>query len=90
MEKVFLFDVVSKLYIATDRTPVDIGRFSVCAEMIDVFLDISFIYNPPNNSNSYSDSKSSSIIKLSNGDSLLLREVDRCLALICIFKEENF
>jgi len=44
MEKAFLFEVVSKLYIATDAAPVDIGSFAMCAEMIDVFLDISFIY----------------------------------------------
>jgi len=44
MEKAFLFEVVSKLYIATDAAPVDIGIFSMCSEMIDVYLDISFIY----------------------------------------------
>jgi Ras-related GTP-binding protein C/D len=44
MEKAFLFEVVSKLYIATDSCPVDIGNFAICSEMIDVFIDISYIY----------------------------------------------
>ncbi len=44
MEKVFLFDVMNKISIATDSQPVDIENFSICSDMIDVFLDISFIY----------------------------------------------
>lgn len=48
MEKVFLFEVVSKLYIATDSAPVDITNFAICSEMIDVFIDISYIYGGSN------------------------------------------
>lgn len=44
MEKAFLFDIISKLYIATDSAPVDISNFAICSEMIDVFIDISYIY----------------------------------------------
>ena len=44
MEKAFLFDIISKLYIATDSAPVDIANFAICSEMIDVFIDISYIY----------------------------------------------
>ena len=44
MEKAFLFEIVSKLFIATDSAPVDIDSFAICSEMIDVFLDISYIY----------------------------------------------
>ena len=45
MDKVFLFEVVSKLYIATDAAPVDLNNFAMCSELIDVYLDISIIYN---------------------------------------------
>jgi len=56
MEKAYLFEVFSKLYISTDTTSpgkfkdlflkilVEILNFTMCAEMIDVFLDIAFIY----------------------------------------------
>ncbi len=44
MEKAFLFEVVTKLYISTDVSPVYIENFAICFEMIDVFIDISFIY----------------------------------------------
>lgn len=44
MEKVFLIDVVSKIYIATDSSPVDIKNYELCSDMIDVVIDISSIY----------------------------------------------
>merc|ERR1712137_1437713 len=43
IEKAFLFDVVSKIYIATDSSPVDMQSYELCCDMIDV-VDISCIY----------------------------------------------
>lgn len=44
MEKAFLFDVASKLYISTDSSPVDMQSVELCSDMIDVVLDVSGIY----------------------------------------------
>jgi len=44
VEKAFLFDVVSKIYIATDHNPVDIQSYELCSDMIDVVIDVSCIY----------------------------------------------
>lgn len=44
IEKAFLFDVLSKIYIATDSSPVDMQSYELCCEMIDVVIDISDIY----------------------------------------------
>lgn len=44
IEKAFLYDVVSKMYIATDSTPVDMQSYELCCDMIDVVIDISWIY----------------------------------------------
>lgn len=44
IEKAFLFDVVSKIYIATDSSPVDMQSYELCCEMIDVVIDVSCIY----------------------------------------------
>jgi len=44
MEKAYLFDVASKLYISTDSSPVDIQSVELCSDMIDVVLDVSGIY----------------------------------------------
>ena len=44
IEKVFLFDIVSKIYVATDSTPVEMESYELCCDMIDVVLDVSCIY----------------------------------------------
>jgi len=47
MEKAYLFDVASKLYISTDSSPVDMQSVELCSDMIDVVLDVSGIYGMP-------------------------------------------
>lgn len=44
IEKAFLFDVASKVYIATDSSPTDTQSYEICSDMIDVVLDVSEIY----------------------------------------------
>lgn len=44
IEKAFLFDVVSKIYIATDSSLVDMQAYELCCDMIDVVIDVSCIY----------------------------------------------
>lgn len=92
MEKVYLFDVISKMYIATDSFPVDLYSYELCTDLIDMVIDVSCIYGmgSDDNYNSAFDSKSSSITRLDNGLILYLREIDHLLALVCIIKEENF
>lgn len=43
-QKSFLFDVVSKIYVATDSNPVDMQSYELCSDMIDVVIDVSCIY----------------------------------------------
>ncbi|KAH8253787.1 hypothetical protein KR032_006852, partial [Drosophila birchii] len=87
IEKAFLFDVVSKIYIATDSSPVDMQTYELCCDMIDVVIDLSSIYSSEETA---FDSGSSSLIKLNNNTILYLREVNKFLALVCILREENF
>lgn len=44
VEKSFLFDLASKIYVATDGTPVHMQTYELCCDMIDVVLDITSIY----------------------------------------------
>ncbi|KAK3865589.1 hypothetical protein Pcinc_028811, partial [Petrolisthes cinctipes] len=90
IEKAFLFDVLSKIYIATDSSPVDMQSYELCCKMIDVVIDISDIYGKGDGIQVPFDKGSSSIIKLNNATVLYLREVSRFLALVCILKEDNF
>lgn len=87
IEKAFLFDVVSKIYIATDCTPVDMQSYELCCDMIDVVIDLSSIYSSEETA---FDNQSSSLIKLNNSTILYLREVNKFLALVCILREDNF
>ena len=41
IDKAFLFDVVSKIYIATDASAVDMQTYELCCDMIDVVIDLS-------------------------------------------------
>uniref|UniRef100_A0A1I8F6X7 Ras-related GTP-binding protein n=1 Tax=Macrostomum lignano TaxID=282301 RepID=A0A1I8F6X7_9PLAT len=69
LEKAFLFDVATKIYIATDPSPVDMQVYELCCDMIDLVVDVGTIY--------------------SDGTVLLLRGVDRRLALVCVLREEG-
>lgn len=43
-EKAYLFDVYSKVYIASDTTPVDMKAYELCADLIDIIVDMSEVY----------------------------------------------
>eukprot|EP00026_Physarum_polycephalum_P013793 Phypoly_transcript_14235.p1 GENE.Phypoly_transcript_14235~~Phypoly_transcript_14235.p1 ORF type:complete len:226 (+),score=34.72 Phypoly_transcript_14235:291-968(+) len=91
IEKAFLVDVVSKIYIATDSSPVDMQTYELCSDMIDVVIDISCIYGLAEGEEGLGyDKESKAVIKLNNSMVLYLREVNRYLALVCLLRESNF
>jgi len=94
MEKAFLIDVVSKIYIATDSSPVDMQTYELCSDMIDVVVDVSCIYGVSGKDEPEGlayDEQTYSVIKLNpTGMVLYLREVNRYLALVCLLREGNF
>lgn len=91
IEKSFLIDVVSKIYVATDSAPVDMQTYELCSDMIDVVVDVSCIYGMKDSVDGIAyDAQSQSIIRLNNGMILYLREVNRFLALVCLIRENNF
>ncbi|KAI5813981.1 Gtr1/RagA G protein conserved region-domain-containing protein [Pyronema omphalodes] len=102
IEKAFLFDVLSKIYIATDSSPVDVQSYEICSDFIDVIVDVSEIYgkhpdetaqpSPPLSpaaAPAENTQEVSSIIKLQNGMVLYLREINKFLALICLMRKES-
>ncbi|XP_061521378.1 ras-related GTP-binding protein C-like [Phyllopteryx taeniolatus] len=91
IEKAFLFDVVSKIYVATDSSPVDMQSYELCCDMIDVVIDVSCIYGLLDDGSGCAyDKESLAIIKLNNTTVLYLKEVTKFLALVCILREESF
>lgn len=96
IQKAFLFDVFSKIYIASDSGHVNMQHYEICSELIDVLIDVTCIYGVDSASGTGSkfDKKSSSFIKLGNSNPsenivLYLREVDKCLALVCLISESE-
>jgi Ras-related GTP-binding protein C/D len=47
MEKAYLFDTISKIYVASDTRPIDMEVYEMCSDYIDVILDISELYSYP-------------------------------------------
>ncbi|XP_026106852.1 ras-related GTP-binding protein D isoform X3 [Carassius auratus] len=91
IEKAFLFDVVSKIYIATDSSPVDMQTYELCCDMIDVVIDISCIYGLTGDEvGTPYDKESMAIIHLNNTTVMYLKEVTKFLALVCFLREESF
>uniref|UniRef100_A0A3B3T796 Ras-related GTP-binding protein n=1 Tax=Paramormyrops kingsleyae TaxID=1676925 RepID=A0A3B3T796_9TELE len=91
IEKAFLFDVVSKIYIATDSSPVDMQTYELCCDMIDVVIDISCIYGLTGEEAGIPyDKESMAIIRLNNTTVMYLKEVTKFLALVCFLREESF
>ncbi|TPX47037.1 hypothetical protein SeMB42_g03486 [Synchytrium endobioticum] len=96
VEKSFLFDSLSKVYVATDSTPVDMQWYELCSDMMDVVLDVASIYGSagPDPTGPEPDEEhaeeAQSTIKLNNNMVLYLREVNRNLSLVCLLREENF
>ncbi|XP_028994335.1 ras-related GTP-binding protein D isoform X2 [Betta splendens] len=91
IEKAFLFDVVSKIYIATDSSPVDVQTYELCCDMIDVVIDISCIYSLADSEAGLPyDKESMAIIHLNNTTVMYLKEVTKFLAMVCFLRRESF
>jgi len=96
IDKSYLVDVVTKLYIATDSNPVDVKTYELCSDLVDVVIDVSYIYgiNTADGENQGApvpyDDNSTSAIRLNSGMILYLKEVSNYLALVCVMREEHF
>lgn len=105
IEKAYLFDVASKVYLATDSSPIDMQSYEICSDMIDVVVDLTGIYSQiktatPSVSGEDEGSASPSLvpayddayssIRLNSGLVLYFREINQYLALVCLVRLETF
>jgi Ras-related GTP-binding protein C/D len=44
MAKAYLFDILSKVYVASDTRPIDMEVYEMCSDYIDVIVDITDLY----------------------------------------------
>lgn len=90
IEKVFLFDVNSKIYVATDSSPVDIQTYEVCGEFIDITIDLNDLYVDESAKDLTRTTKPlKSVSHLSNGSLLYLGQMIRGLALVALVRYEE-
>lgn len=87
IEKAFLFDVISKIYLATDSAPVDMQTYELCCDMIRMVLNFSLIYGTDSIGPTL-DENSQSTITLSNNNVLWLRQVNSYAVLVCLMNED--
>ena len=45
MEKVFLFDLPTKIYVGTDSSPVDSVTFNIISEFLDLCVEFVLAYS---------------------------------------------
>ncbi|KAJ4373339.1 GTP-binding protein gtr2 [Neocucurbitaria cava] len=84
IEKAYLFDIMSKIYIATDTSPTDIGSYEICSDYIDVVIDVSEIYGwdrpdeqPDESETGNNDAESLITMEKKNSRYLYLREINK-------------
>lgn len=88
IEKVFLFDVNSKIYVATDSSPVDIQTYEVCGEFIDITIDLHDLY-VDDSSRDTATQPLKSVSHLTNGLLLYLGQMIRGLALVALVRYDE-
>ena len=86
IEKSYLFDLHSKLYIATDSTPLDTNVYGLISDKIDMVLDLASLYDYDGNSK---ELELSSTFGLNNKYVLILKKVNLYLALVCLMNGEE-
>ncbi|CUM65462.1 uncharacterized protein PRCAT00003102001 [Priceomyces carsonii] len=90
IDKVFLFDINSKVYVATDSSPVDIQTYEVCAEFVDITIDLDELYIEHDKSPEQPNPKElRSISHLSNESVLYLKQMIRGLALVALIRNDQ-
>ncbi|KAH3662380.1 hypothetical protein OGAPHI_005632 [Ogataea philodendri] len=90
LDKVFLFDVNSKIYVATDSSPVDIQTYEVCAEFIDVTIDLDGLYESGSDAEPNTNPQPTRCVsKLQSGSVLYLQQMIRGLALVAVTRLED-
>ena len=88
MEKAFLFDAKTRVYLATDHNPVDHQTLTLCADSIDLASGFENVYGCID---SFENSCKTLVkVQLSNEIGLLCCQVGKWLALVCVSRKENW
>lgn len=89
VEKVFLFDANSKIYLATDSSPVDVETYQICSDFIDVSIDLANLYSKSESSSQSSPQQLCCLSKLQNGVNVYLSYMLKGLLLLGMSRSDN-
>jgi Ras-related GTP-binding protein C/D len=81
-DKCYLFDVLSKIYIASDTRPVDMSCYEMCSDYIDVIVDISELFSwehPDRKPKGDQMREAESHVVLQNASMIHLMEMNKCV-----------
>lgn len=89
VEKAFIFDASSKIYLATDSSPVDAEIYQVCSDFIDVSVNLGALYHSSDSSND--DVCEFSVSRFKNGSVIsLAKMIKGCLLVgLCTSESES-
>lgn len=92
MTKAYLFDILSKIYVASDTRPIDSDIYEICANYIDLTVDFTDLYN-------YSRRKAvklgeqmeevESSMTFEDGTMVYLKEMNKHLCLVTVIKNKE-
>ncbi|CAI7676727.1 unnamed protein product [Penicillium manginii] len=88
-EKTYLFDVLSKIYIASDTRPVDMACYEMCSDYIDVIVDISELYSwdhPLRKAKGEQVQEAESHVVLHDETMIHLMEMNKYLCLVSVIR----
>lgn len=83
IEKTFLVDIHTRIYISTDSSPVDMQSYELCSDVLNVYLELCSIY-------SYGfDSDSFTLVRLGNMSALYARAISDTLVCVCLVRGDS-
>ena len=90
MEKAFLFDAKTRVYLATDHNPIDHQTLTLCADSIDIAVGFEEMYGSSQFFEQSTGSSTSVKVKISNEMILFCEQVGKWLALVCVSRKESW
>ena len=82
---------MTKLYIAhNDEKIWDPLKYDICSDMLDVFIDISYLYDKDRHQDDHHSTTNVKLAYEEENEYFALRVMEKYLALVFIIKEANF
>lgn len=92
MTKAYLFDILSKIYVASDTRPMDSDIYEICANYIDLTVDFTDLYNyardkPKSLGEQMNEVESS--MTFEDGKMVYLKEMNKHLCLVTVIQNKK-